>query len=216
VAEEARLEPSESGLVPVTEGWFVVNARNAGWMTHDTFGAECTFEGGVRFEELGIGLCVLMPGRPNGFYHGEAAQEDFLVLSGECLLLVEGEERRLGPWDFVHCVPDTEHIFVGAGDGPCVILMAGSRKPGRAIHYPVSELALRHGAGVEEEKPNPREAYASYPRHRRERPACWDSLPWDVTDVFVGFPAVPVCLLKGPHSPLLERERQAVEALRHA
>ena len=94
---------------------------------------------------------MLQPGQPNGMYHSETEQEDFLVLAGECLLLVEGEERPLRAWDFVHCPPGTEHIFVGAGDRPCVIFMAGARSEGRSIVYPRNELALRHGAGVETE-----------------------------------------------------------------
>ena len=47
--------------------------------------------------------------------------------------------------------PGTEHIFVGAGDGPCVILMAGTRTPDEQLHYPVSELAARYGASADEE-----------------------------------------------------------------
>ena len=91
---------------------------------------------------------------------------------------MEGEERRLRAWDFFHCPPMTEHILVGAGDSPCVILMTGIRRPGRPIVYPVSELALRHAAGAETETPSPREAYASYADERVERPPYWDSLPW--------------------------------------
>ena len=106
------------------------------------------FEGkdAARFPEFGINIHVLAPGEPNCMYHGEDVQEDFLVLSGECLLLVEGEERRLRAWDFVHCPAWTEHVFIGAGDGPCAILMVGSRKPDDQVRYPVSELARRHGA----------------------------------------------------------------------
>jgi uncharacterized cupin superfamily protein len=179
MVEEARLEKNESGLAPVTEGWFVVNVRDAAWYTHDVFGAGCGFESrAVEFKEFGIGICVLLPGEPNGLYHGEETQEDFLVLAGECLLLVEGEERRLRAWDFVHCPWNTEHIFVGAGGGPCVILMAGTRRPGRPIFYPVSELALQHNAGAKEATSSPREAYASYADERVERPPYWDALPW--------------------------------------
>jgi uncharacterized cupin superfamily protein len=179
VVERAQLEDVGSGLVPKTEGWFVVNVRDSAWSTHEVFGASCTFESReVDFKEFGIGLAVLEPGQPNGLYHGEETQEDFLVLAGECLLLVEGEERRLRAWDFVHCPWNTEHIFVGAGEGPCVILMAGSRRPGRPIFYPVSELARRHRAGVEEATNTPRDAYASFGEDRIERPASWDSLPW--------------------------------------
>src|SRR3954454_2643382 len=108
---------------------------------------------------------------------GEDEQEDFLVLSGECLLLVEGEERRLGQWDFVHCPAWTEHVFVGAGDGPCVVLMVGAR-PDVEVVYPVSEVALRHGAGVERETRSPGEAYAAFPDSVRGRPEGL-ALPWD-------------------------------------
>ncbi len=179
MVEEARLEQFDSGLGPKTEGWFVVNVRDAAWLDHDVFGASCMFESpDAEFAEFGIRLCVLQPGQPNGLYHGEATQEDFLVLAGECLLLVEGEERRLRAWDFFHCAPKTEHIFVGAGEGPCVILMAGTRRPGRPIFYPVSDLALGHRAGVASETSSPRDAYATYADERVERPGYWDELPW--------------------------------------
>jgi uncharacterized cupin superfamily protein len=179
MVEEARLGDVGSGLAPKTEGWFVVNVRDAAWETHDVFGASCMFESSeATFTQLGIRICVLLPGQPNGLYHGEETQEDFLVLSGECLLLVEGEERPLRAWDFVHCPWNAEHIFVGAGDGPCALLMTGTRRPGRPIFYPVSELALRHGAGVEVETPSPPVAYASYAGERIERRPYWDELPW--------------------------------------
>jgi len=179
VVPVARLERIESGLAPVTEGWFVVNVRDAAWLTHDVFGASCVFESpDAEFAELGIRLAVLEPGQPNGLYHGEDTQEDFLVLHGECLLLVEGEERRLRAWDFFHCAPGTEHIGVGSGEGPCVVLMTGTRRPGRPIHYPVSELALRHRAGVEVATSSPPEAYSGYPEERIERPPYWADLPW--------------------------------------
>jgi len=179
VVDEARLEDVGSGLAPKTEGWFVVNVRDAGWDDHDVFGASCVFESrDAQFTEFGIRICVLQPGQPNGLYHGEETQEDFLVLAGECLLLVEGEERRLQAWDFFHCPPNTEHIFVGAGESPCTLLMAGARRQGRPIFYPVSELALRHRAGVETATPSPPEAYAGYPDDRIERPASWNELPW--------------------------------------
>jgi uncharacterized cupin superfamily protein len=161
------------------EGWFVVNVADAAWLTHDVFGASCMFESpDAEFAELGIRLCVLEPGQPNGLYHGEETQEAFLVLSGECLLLVEDEERRLRAWDFFHCPPNTEHIFVGAGEGPCVLLMTGTRRPGRPIFYPVSALAKRYGAGVEEATASPREAYARYADEVVERPRYWNDLPW--------------------------------------
>jgi len=180
VVREATLRQVPSGLLPETEGWFVVNVADAAWVTHPVFGADCSFEGSddAEFSELGIKLAVLAPGQSNGLYHGEATQENFLVLHGECLLLVEGEERPLRAWDFFHCPPDTEHIVVGAGDGPCVVLMVGTRSPGRPIHYPVSELAQRHRAGVETATDSPSEAYSPFPDGVVERPPYWAELPW--------------------------------------
>ena len=179
MVEEARLEEGPSGLAPATDGWFVVNVRDAAWVTQPTFGSGCRFEGpDARFPELGINLCLLQPGQPNCLYHRESAQEDFLVLAGECVLLVEGTERRLRAWDFVHCPPDTEHVFVGAGTGPCVLLMAGTRPKDVSIVYPVSELARRHGAGVERATSSPAEAYAPFPKIEPARPEGWEGLPW--------------------------------------
>ncbi len=104
----------------MTDGWFVVNVRDAAWVTNEHFGAACIFEGDdAPFAQLGFTIGVLRRGQTGGLYHREASQEDFLVLAGECLLLIEGEERPLQAWDFVHCPPETEHIFVGIGEGPC-------------------------------------------------------------------------------------------------
>jgi uncharacterized cupin superfamily protein len=93
-------------------------------------------------------------------YHRELHQEDFLVLSGECLLLVEGQERKLRAWDFVHCPPETNHMIIGAGNGPSVVLAVGARGGRKGLVYPVDELAIEHGAGVEREVTTPQEAYA--------------------------------------------------------
>jgi uncharacterized cupin superfamily protein len=160
---EASLADSGSGLVPAGEGWFVVNAREVRWFESDSHGFYAVFEPeSARFDQVGIGIGILRPGEPNGMYHGEDAQEDFLVLSGECVLLIEGEERLLRAWDFVHCPPWTEHIFVGAGEGPCLVLAVGARRKGRGIRYPVNELALAYGAGVETETTDPSDAYARF------------------------------------------------------
>ncbi len=178
---KARLEDLGSGLAPVTEGWFVVNVRDAEWWFAETRGARCAFENEygdapVEFAQLGINLTVLAPGQTS-LYHAEEEPEAFLVLTGECALLVEGEERRLRPWDFFNAPPWTEHAFVGAGVGPCVILMTGSRS-GTGVRYPVSELAARHGASVAEETADWRQAYATVELFRRERPPHWAQLPW--------------------------------------
>jgi uncharacterized cupin superfamily protein len=161
---EAPMEDATGGKKPSGEGWFVVNAREAQWIHNEKFGAGVTFEGSPPgFPHYGINIQVMWPGQPNCYYHAEEGQEDFLVLRGECLLLVEGEERPLETWDFVHCPPHTEHVFVGSGDGPCVILGVGARNAGEGLVYPVSELALRHGAGVTEKATAGEVAYAETP-----------------------------------------------------
>ena len=178
---EAQLKDSGSGLAPATEGWFVVNVRDAEWWFADSRGARCGFESEygdpqVEFDQLGISLSVLNPDQTS-MYHAESNQEAFLVLSGECTLVVEGEERQLRPWDFFHSPPWTEHAFVGAGNGPCVILMAGARS-GPEVRYPLSELAARYGASVVEETSDPEQAYANVEWFRRQRPPYWNRLPW--------------------------------------
>jgi uncharacterized cupin superfamily protein len=172
---EAKRVRIDEGLVPEGEGWYVLNAREARWFHSDEFGAACTFEGDIRFPEFGINIGVVEPGQPACLYHSENAQEDFLVLAGECLLLVDGEERSLRQWDFFHCPAGTEHVIVGAGTGPALVLAAGTRGNGKTIVYPVSELARRHGASAEQETTEPREAYAPYPQPSHG-PA--PDLPW--------------------------------------
>jgi uncharacterized cupin superfamily protein len=176
MVEEARFKETEGGLEPVSEGWFVVNVADTAWWRSDVFGATCPLEGideqnapEARFQEYGINIHVVWPGQPNCMYHGEAAQEDFLVLAGECLLIIEGDERRLKAWDFVHCPPNTEHVFVGAGEEPCVIFMVGRRNPERRIVYPASEAARRHGASVESETTSAAEAYVPFGHWRAVR-----------------------------------------------
>jgi uncharacterized cupin superfamily protein len=185
MVEEARLERLSSGLAPVTPGWFVVNVRDAAWETNANLGAMCAFEGeDAQFTQLGINVRVIRPGQTRWLYHAEENQEDFLVVAGECLLLVEDEERLLRAWDFVHCPPGTAHAFVPTGEGPCIIVMTGSRSTewpkSLKVVYPRSELALRHGVGVETEATSPAEAWAQMgiPAWKLERPHGWDELPW--------------------------------------
>jgi uncharacterized cupin superfamily protein len=173
---ESELEQTGSGLAPKGGGWFVLNAREARWIHREGRGNSLPLTGWTdaeaqaHFSQLGVKLFVLGPGEPIGMYHWEADQEDFLVLSGEGLLIVEGEERPLRQWDFVHCPPETRHMIVGAGAGPCVILAVGSREHGEKNvnggAYTVDEVALRHGAGVEEETSDPAVAYARFPEPR--------------------------------------------------
>jgi uncharacterized cupin superfamily protein len=190
MVEEARLEDVGSGLAPVSAGWFVVNVGEAAWLRNDAFGGRCVFESSPRvlteqpdtepqmFADTGFTLAVLEPGKPTGMFHSESAQEDFLVLAGTCLLIVEDEERPLRAWDFVHCPAGTRHTFVGTGDGPCAIFMTGARREGKTLLYPLAEHALARGAGVETETPDPREAYARFGHWRLGRPDAWAALPW--------------------------------------
>ena len=110
------------------------------------------------------------------------AQEDFLVLMGECILIIEDQERHLGPWDFVHCPAGAAHAFVGAGDGPCILLCAGNRDLNDETFsrvYKRSGVALRYGASVEQDTSSGAEANAPFRDHWRvERPECWRELPW--------------------------------------
>ncbi len=156
---EARLEHG----VPVTAGWFVVNARDARWM-HNEMRTVCRFggQGEAHFDDLGVGLYWLAPGRPMSLYHHEAGQEDFLVLRGRCTLIVEGEERPVGPWDFVHCPPRTAHTIVVTGDEPALVMAVGARKEKGSARYPVEPVAVRHGAGVPDESTSRDEAYARF------------------------------------------------------
>jgi len=164
---EARLVPAETGgLVPEGGGWFVLNARDARWLD-GTLGAYCPWEGreDARFAQLGINLNVLVPGQPMTMYHRENAQEDFLVLAGEALLVVDGEERPLRPWDLFHCPAGVDHAIVGAGSGPSVVLAVGARtgEEERGEHglvYPAEPAAQKHGAAVDRETTDPKEAYA--------------------------------------------------------
>jgi uncharacterized cupin superfamily protein len=163
VVPEAPLESNDAGLYPTGEGWFVLNAREAQWFDSHELGLYTPFEGEyARFSQLGFNIGILRPGEPSCMYHREDAQEDFLVLAGDCLLVAEGEERHLRQWDFAHCPAWTEHVFIGAGDGPCVLLGTGARRKGRGLVYPVNETALRHRAGVEVETGRPDEAYARF------------------------------------------------------
>jgi len=163
---EAPLEQTETGLVPAGDGWFVLNARDARWRHREGRGEALVFQGESHFPQVGVNLFVLGPGEPMSMYHWEADQEDFLVLAGEALLLVEGEERPLRRWDFVHCPPGTEHDVLGAGDGPCIVLAVGAREHQEGDGwggYTVDESAIRHGAGVEEETSDENIAYARFP-----------------------------------------------------
>ena len=166
---EAPLRSTKYGLVPDGDGWFVLNARATRWRDYGPLGVACDFEGKRPFKQLGINLNVLDPGEPMSIYHRENHQEGFLVLAGECVLIVEGEERRLEAWDFFHCPGGTAHAIVGAGNGPAVVLAVGARGGRKGITYPVAAAALAHGAGVADETTKSAEAYEKFPPSKRSQ-----------------------------------------------
>ena len=161
-AKEARLKETEHGHVPEGEGWYVLNTKDAIWGDSAEFGRYTQWEGKgeARFPEVGINIGVMQPGQPGCMYHGEDAQENFLVLAGEGILIIEGEERPLKAWDFVHCPPWAKHVIVAAGSEPFVVIAVGARNGRKGLVYPVDETALKHGAGVEQETEHGEEAYA--------------------------------------------------------
>lgn len=164
---ESKREKTEHGLVPEGGGWYVLNMGEAEWRHVDGRGAVCIvaddFEGWRReADQLGVNPFVLAPGEPMAMYHWEADQEDFLVVSGDAVLIVEGEERRLRAWDFVHCPPNTKHVLVGSGSGPCLVIAVGARQNDK-LGFPADETARRHGASVEEDTMDGGAAYASLP-----------------------------------------------------
>jgi uncharacterized cupin superfamily protein len=148
---EARIVDSEDGgRGPETDGWFVLNAKDSRWLDGD-LGRYTNFEGkDVSFPQLGINLNIMNPGESMTMYHRENTQEDFLVLCGECVLVVEGEARPLKRWDLFHCPAGTNHAIVGAGDGPCLVLAV------------VDPVAQQYRTGVDVETSTPAEAYKPY------------------------------------------------------
>lgn len=174
---EARLRETDAGLVPDSHGWLVMNTRDARWIERPGRGHNLPFTGWTEeeaetyFPQLGVALVVLSPGEPIGMYHWEADQEDFLILFGEALLIIEGEERPLHQWDFVHCPPKTEHMIIGAGSGRCVLMAMSSREfqTGEWGAYTSNEVAERHGISVEEETSDTEVAYARFPKSRPTR-----------------------------------------------
>ncbi len=173
MSDEARIERTETGQRPADGGWYILNLAEMCWRGFPGGGAYTSFESGPEpSDRLGIGVHILWPGDSPGYYHAEEDLEGFLVLSGECVAIVEGEEHRLGPWDYLHSPPGTAHITVGAGAGPCAILMYGTRTAGAAIRYLPDPVAARYGHAVERESGSPAEVYADRPPIQ-DVPSCW-------------------------------------------
>jgi uncharacterized cupin superfamily protein len=164
LVKEARSEETPYGRYVTSDGWFVLNLEESLAVRWEEKGALYPLEPQeTPFRDFGARVRVLWPGEPNAVYHAEAAQEGFLVLSGECTLVVEEEERPLRQWDYFHCPADTRHVMVGAGDGPCAILMIGARPAVERVSYPASEVAAKYGASVAKTTDDPAEAYVDWP-----------------------------------------------------
>jgi quercetin dioxygenase-like cupin family protein len=165
--KETGIEQTAEGKVPVDDGWFILNLGSMAWETIPGFGLWRGFDGrpGVDPSGPGIGvhLHVLQPGESNGYYHAEDAQEGFIVISGECVAVVEGKERRMQQWDYLHSPPGTAHITIGAGEQPCAILMFGSPDPSRDVTWIADETAARYGASVAQTTGWDTEAYGDVP-----------------------------------------------------
>jgi uncharacterized cupin superfamily protein len=158
---EAPLDRTENGLQAAGDGWFVVNARDAVWGESETMGVFTRLgeSKAARFPQLGFNIGVLWPGQPACMYHREPNQEGFLIVAGECVLFVEGQQRQMKQWDYFHCPAGTDHLLIASGDEPCVAVAVGSRAS-RDVVYPEFEAARRHGGAVEKETTDPKEAYA--------------------------------------------------------
>lgn len=162
--KEATVETTPTGKVPADDGWFILNLAEIGWQTVPGGGTWCVFESrDSPSSRLGIGVHVLQPGESPGYYHAESEQEGFLVLAGECVAVVEGQERRMHAWDYLHCPPGTAHITIGVGEEPCAILMVGTRSESHTIRYVVDPVAAKYGVAVAEETDSAKEAYADRP-----------------------------------------------------
>ena len=172
---EANLAQTDAGLLPEGDGWFIVNVADAVSYKHPESGQYICFEDpkGERFPHYGIGIHVIWPGQANAMYHAESNQESFMVLEGECRLIVEGEERIMRKWDFFHCAPMTRHITVGAGDGPCALLMVGARLPDEDLEYPHDPLAAKYGAQSPEPTSDPKIAYSELKGEWEPAPFPW-------------------------------------------
>jgi uncharacterized cupin superfamily protein len=164
---EAAMVQTDAGTRPEAEGWFILNLAEVAWQTTEGGGTWSLLEPEERrFGQFGIGVHVLPPGEMPGFYHWESDQEGFLVLSGACVAVVEGQERRMGRWDYLHCPPGTAHIMIGAeGDEPCAVLMVGARTADKLTRYPPDPVAAAHGASVTTDAADLdlRAAYAQWP-----------------------------------------------------
>jgi uncharacterized cupin superfamily protein len=172
---EASAEETPYGRLITSDGWFVLNLADAlAVRNEEKGGALYPLEPQEqRFRDVGVNVRLLWPGDPNALYHSETVQEGFLVLAGECTLIVEEQERPLRQWDYFHCPAGTHHVIVGAGEGPCAVLLIGARPEAETLHYPPSETAAKYGASAAKETHEPDEAYADWPGEYRPGRLHW-------------------------------------------
>jgi uncharacterized cupin superfamily protein len=177
--KEASSRETPYGRLITSDGWFVLNLGDAlAVRNEEKGGAVYPLESQESpFGDIGVSVRVVWPGQPNALYHAESGQEGFLVLVGECTLIVEEQERPLRQWDYFHCPPSTRHIIVGAGDGPCAILMIGLRPEVERLRYPVSEVAAKYGASAAKDTNEIDEAYADWPGDYRPVRLPWPLVP---------------------------------------
>src|SRR4051812_40436378 len=102
---EAGIGDTDEGRLPADDGWFILNLGEMAWETVPGFGAWRGFDWSGQRPGIGVHVHVLQPGQTSGLYHAEDAQEGFIVLSGECLAIVESEQRRMRQWDYFHSPP---------------------------------------------------------------------------------------------------------------
>jgi mannose-6-phosphate isomerase-like protein (cupin superfamily) len=107
----------------------------------------------------------------------EYDEEGFLVLRGECLLVIEEQECDLAPGDFVYCPPGTDHILVGAGARACSSCSAPANDTESSSTQ--ANRSRAHAAPVDAETTSPAEAYRESPPWIASRhPRSWAAAQW--------------------------------------
>ena len=159
---EAQLKDSGSGLAPATEGWFVVNVRDAEWWFADSRGARCSFE-----SEYGEpAVSSHSSGSTSPYWSQDRAAsitQSPLRKRSSCSPGSAGCSSRARSDAFC---PGTSSIRLRGQSTPSWARATGHVPPdgrcafGPEARYPVSELAARYGASVEEETSDPAQVYA--------------------------------------------------------
>ena len=100
--------------------------------------ARLELEGAERFVRLrrdlgvstfGLNAIVLQPGERGRIHAHEHQEEVYLVLEGTLTLVIEGEERELGPYDAARVAPAVRRQLVNGGNERLVVLAIGGATP---------------------------------------------------------------------------------------